>query len=417
MDTDNEWNIVNVVDIKGTLVDRRTVSRTKRMSSGSVALPPSWVYEDSSSPGQFTNIGTKKPCAGDFCGLPGGGKADVLVDDSMTVTGRSLLKARAEMGVSLPSTSFRPAKMNQIHKVCKACHDKYVEMDQKRMNRAKIKLEQDTKEAEALAEKKNKKEKGWKSRMQIEYEAKLEVEREKVRQLLLKKKQAKYKLDKASTARQLGISLGELSDGDTSTSSSEGEQATVRSRLKIVRKKLDGDESDESSTDDEGDRLQELKKKQELHEIRKAEKAEKSKILEIQNKVLVMRRVTNAFAADHSPSKLRQRAMAKAREAKKSLKKRRQTMAVQGSTFSKVMLMLKNKRALEGAGVIHGRIPEGEEEDEDEDEDEEAGVDVTIEEGEEGEEDDEVGEAIRNSIILRAAMGRGTVAALGDAAN
>ena len=123
MDTDNEWNIVNVVDIKGTLIDRRVVARTKRMSSGSVALPPSWVYEDSSSPGQFTNIGTKKPCAGDFCGLPGGGKADVLVDDSMTVTGRSLLKVRAEMGVSLPSTSFRPVKMNQIHKV-RVCEER-----------------------------------------------------------------------------------------------------------------------------------------------------------------------------------------------------------------------------------------------------------------------------------------------------
>ena len=220
------------------------------------------------------------------------------------------------------------------------------------MNRAKDKLEQDTKEAEALAVKKNKKEKGWKSRMQVEYEAKLEAEREKVRQFLLKKKQAKYKLEKASTARKLGVALDELSDGDTSTSSSEGEQATVRSRLKIVRKKLDGNESDDSSTDDEEHRQQGLKKKQELHEIRKAEKAEKSKILEIQTKVMTMRRVTNAFAADHSPSKLRQRAMAKAREAKKSLKKRRQTMALQGSTFSKVMLMLKVRDGEERSGEM-----------------------------------------------------------------
>ena len=66
-------------------------------------------------------------------------------------------------------------------------------------------------------------------------------------------------------------------------------------------------------------------------------------------------------------------------------------MANSTTTFSKVMLLLKNKRALEGAHAGGGlsALREGEE-DEEESEDEE---------------DDEVGENIRKSIIDRAASG------------
>lgn len=146
--------------------------------------------------------------------------------------------------------------------------------------------------------------------------------------------------------------------------------------------------------------------KKEFAEIRQVERAEKSKIRSLQTKVIRMRRVTDAFATNHSPSKLKAQMKKKVEEAKRSFKERRQSMANTTTTFSKVMLLLKNKRALEGAGVTGlvknagGAVGNG------------MAVLREVEEGggdeeksEDEEDDDEVGEEIRKSIIQRAMAG------------
>ena len=71
-------------------------------------------------------------------------------------------------------------------------------------------------------------------------------------------------------------------------------------------------------------------------------------------------------------------------------------MANTTSTFSKVMLLLKNKRALEGAGALGklGALNEGDEEGEEEESDDE-----------ESEEDEHVGKDLRKSILKRAMLG------------
>ncbi|GMI18809.1 hypothetical protein TrLO_g11886 [Triparma laevis f. longispina] len=375
---------------------------------------PSWAYEVK----EKKNV-KKIKCEGDFCNVPGGGRCFLEPDECFTVLGRSLVKSKQDRGIEVPSIMLRPAKMNQGHKVCKACHDEYVSSDMCRMVKAREKIEREEKEQEEKERMKNRKEKGWKSRMQIELEEKLKDEKEKVRLLMLKKKQAKWKIEQQVRAKSRGVSVSELSSDSSSSDDEEGE--SLRHRLKaqkLLKEKLakkaakksdghdDSSSSDSESSEDEAAIAARKAEKKEFAEIRHVERAEMSKIRSLQTKVIRMRRVTDAFATNHSPSKLKAQMKKKVEEAKKSFKERRQSMANTTTTFSKVMLLLKNKRALEGAGVTGlvknagGAVGNG------------MTVLREVEEGggseeksEDEEDDDEVGEEIRKSIIQRAMAG------------
>ncbi|GMH93219.1 hypothetical protein TrST_g7312 [Triparma strigata] len=387
MGEDGEWNINSFLDLRGVL-----------LKDGEGGTVPSWAYEVKEK-----KVVKKLKCEGDFCDVPGGGRCYMEPEEAFTVLGRSLVKSKQDRGVEVPSLMLRPAKMNQGHKVCKVCHDEYVQRDMVRMVRAREMLEREEQEQKEKERKKNKKEKGWKSRMQLEYEAKLVEEKEKVRLLMLKKKQAAWKIAQQVKAKAQGVDVNDLEgyNSSSSESSEEGGEMSFRAALKEQQLKMakmanksDGDDSsssDSESSEDEAIIAKRKAEKKELHEIRQVERAEKSKIRAIQTKVMRMRRVTDAFTTNHSPSKLKEQMKKKVEEAKRSFKERRQSMANSTTTFSKVMLLLKNKRALEGAHAGGGlsALREGEE-DEEESEDEE---------------DDEVGENIRKSIIDRATSG------------
>ena len=165
--------------------------------------------------------------------------------------------------------------------------------------------------------------------MQLEYEAKLVEEKEKVRLLMLKKKQAAWKIAQQVKAKAQGVDVNDLEgyNSSSSESSEEGGEMSFRAALKEQQLKMakmanksDGDDSsssDSESSEDEAIIAKHKAEKKELHEIRQVERAEKSKIRAIQTKVMRMRRVTDAFTTNHSPSKLKEQMKKKVEEAKR----------------------------------------------------------------------------------------------------
>ncbi len=342
---EEDWHILNVISVDGDLVHDRRVQAADR------ERVPEWIWRDDSGEDEVVWEGSKKECEGDFCG----GRAKVWVDNCKTVLGRSILKAKGErFGQVVSAKEFSVAKMNQPHKVCQECYDGYVNLDMTRMQKAREKLEEEEKKAELKEKAKYKKSKGWKSRMQVEYEAKLEEEKEKVRQLMILRKEQQYKIlarkrAKSSAVQEQNSEVDGLKFLDDAASS---------------RSSATSDSGDGTSFSSEGTSFIDPSAAIDREARRRAESADVeggtlTATASIMSKAARIRQATNVFMEAISPQKKSDRMKEKAKQA--SLRKRKESLADSNSTFSKVLGLLK-------AGKLQrGRVDSVEEASEDDD--------------------------------------------------
>ncbi|GMI21111.1 hypothetical protein TrRE_jg191, partial [Triparma retinervis] len=228
-----DWMMANLRTVVGEL------TKHKGDSEGI----PRWVYEGGG--GRAAGAGVKRECCGDFCGREDGGKNVVWATGRQTVTGRSIVKARGERGGTVEARELGEGNMNRTFSVCGTCRDKYGEMDRERARRVREKLEEEERtEEEGRRRKGGVREKGWKSRLQVEYEKGLEEEKRKVAEMMdvrIRKeieierrgkersrkerrsgRRARRAVEREEGLRALGIEVGSVRSGGLSSASSQG---------------------------------------------------------------------------------------------------------------------------------------------------------------------------------------------------
>ena len=178
------------------MVNVRGVEGEMTKFNGDSGGVPRWVVESSKG---VEGKGIKRVCKGAFCGAEFGGDKNVVwVSGGETVTGRSIIKARREMGMDVGARELGESNMNRTFNVCRSCKVKYGEMDRERARKARERLEEEVRreEEERKVGTGGKREKGWKSRLQVEFEKGLEAEKRKVQEFLDIKRKAKFEIEK-----------------------------------------------------------------------------------------------------------------------------------------------------------------------------------------------------------------------------
>ena len=240
--SDLEWYIVTISNLSAI----QSVSKRKNEVIVIRRPVPSWLLdkptkaEASESAADGIAVSMLRPgekeCGGDFC-LDGGqemrrtatGKNIIVHSLSKCVLMKSLTKARKEVfGHTADAKSYVPSVMNQSVYVCGTCYAKYKELDSARLARTREKMEQEERRKEAEKRKKAVKPKTWKSRVQKEFEASLEEEKEQVKKLMTVQMNFK-KQRKIREAAKLGIIIGEegAEKGSSDEEDGKGEEEEV----------------------------------------------------------------------------------------------------------------------------------------------------------------------------------------------
>ena len=200
LSSEGEWNVTNVLDVRGHAAPLANGGGGAAPEPS--AAPPKWVLR--SAPRNAAKVRTLPDgrkvngasCAGDFCllDLPDdaygdlrsieNGKAVVSTISARTVLGRSIVKARIEVGLTPSTEELMPSRMNKANYVCSRCYERYKSLDVARMEKAREAMSREEAREVEIQRMKSVKGHGWKSAVQVKLENDLEAEREKVKALI-----------------------------------------------------------------------------------------------------------------------------------------------------------------------------------------------------------------------------------------